>query len=591
MNVQSGFSFGFLLFSNSTVYLVRERCVAANDGRCSEVEASFLRQGGHPVDAAVSTALCLGVVNPLASGIGGGAFMIVRSSSNSKTEAFDSRETAPLAASENMYADNPKAKLEGALSMGVPGEIAGLYEAWLKYGRLSWRNLFQPAIKFAKDGFIVAPYLGQNIMDESEKILNDPGLRQVYAPKGKLLQVGDICYSVELGHILEEIAQLGPKAFYNGTVGEKFVKDVREAGGILTMGDLRNYRVEVTDTMAADVMGYTIYGMPPPSSGTFGAHYGGCFVVVIVMNILDGYGNPDAAKGSLGLHRLIEAMKHMFAIRMNLGDPHFVNISTFVSDMLSPDLAKKIRDKIFDNTTFPPEYYMYRFIISMVFQVESAKRLWNQPSLHCRYRSKCCVNDNHSKLSFGGRVLSTSTGIVLNNEMGDFSIPTEMTVDGLPPAPNFIRPYRSPLSSMTPLIVTKDNHLAGVLGGSGGMKIMPAVAQVFLSHFFLGMDPLSAVNNPRVYHQLIPNVVLYENFTVFNGNHIEVSDETKLFLQERGHQVETPSRSAITQLVVQSLGNPIKMDQISGKVSNAQIFHGTLTAVRDPRKDGKPAAI
>ncbi|XP_024922531.3 glutathione hydrolase 3 isoform X1 [Ziziphus jujuba] len=572
----NAYNHGIKASDDENIVNSEEGVVAADDGRCSEIGASFLRQGGHAVDAAVATALCLGVVNPMASGIGGGAFMIVRSSSNSKTEAFDSRETAPSAASENMYADNPKAKLEGALSMGVPGEIAGLHEAWLKYGRLEWRDLFQPAIKLAKDGFVVAPYLGQYLMEESEMILNDPGLRQVYAPKEKLMQVGEICYNVELGHSLEEVAELGPKAFYNGTVGEKLVKDVKEAGGILTMEDLRNYRVNVTDAMAADVMGYTIYGMPPPSSGTLG--------LSLVMNILDSYGNHDAAKGSLGLHRLIEAMKHMFSVRMNLGDPDFVNVNTFVSDMLSPGLAKQIREKILDNTTFPPEYYMYR---------------WSQLRDHGTSHF-CIVDTDRNAVSmtttinypFGGGVLSPSTGIVLNNEMGDFSIPTEMTVDGLPPAPsNFIKPFKRPLSSMTPLIVTKDNQLAGVLGGSGGMKIIPAVVQVFLNHFFLGMDPLTAVENPRVYHQLIPNVVLFENFTVFNGNHIEVSEERKLFLQERGHQLETLSRGAITQLVVQSLGNPIKIGRKSGKVSNAQIFHGTLTAVSDLRKDGKPAAI
>ncbi|KAF3442934.1 hypothetical protein FNV43_RR16852 [Rhamnella rubrinervis] len=550
--------------------------VAADDGRCSEVGASMLRQGGHAVDAAVATALCVGVVNPMASGIGGGGFMVVRSSSTAKTEAFDLRETAPLAASENMYDNNPTAKSYGALSMGVPGEIAGLHEAWLKYGRLAWRTLFQPAIKLAKDGFVVAPYLGNYITKRSEKILNDPGLRQVFAPKGKLLQAGDICYNVELGHTLEEVAEFGPQAFYNGTIGEKLVKDVREAGGILTMADLRNYKVEVMDAMAADVMGYTIYGMPPPSSGTLG--------LSLILNILNSYGSPDAAKGNLGLHRLIEAMKHMFSIRMNLGDPDFVNIDTFVSDMRSPDFAKKVREKIFDNTTFPPDYYMYR---------------WSQLIDHGTSHF-CIVDTDRNAVSmtttvnyaFGAGVLSPSTGIVLNNEMDDFSIPTDVSTDNLPPAPaNFIRPTKRPLSSMTPIIVTKDNQLAGVIGGSGGMNIIPAVVQVFLNYFVLGLNPLAAVQNPRVYHKLIPNVVSYENWTVIDGNHIELPEEIKLFLQERGHQLKALVGGAITQLVVQSLKNPIDIGRKNGKVSDRRIFHGTLTAVSDPRKDGRPAAV
>lgn len=169
-----------------------------------------------------------------------------------------------------MYANNPDTKSIGALSLGVPGEVAGLYEAWQQYGQLPWKTLFQPAIKLARDGFVVAKYLGNAIDEHSDSILSDPGLRQVYAPDGKLLRAGDICYNVELGNSLEAIAEQGPKAFYNGVVGEKFVKDVSKAGGILTMEDLRSYKVKVSEALAVNAMGYTILGMPPPSSGTLG---------------------------------------------------------------------------------------------------------------------------------------------------------------------------------------------------------------------------------------------------------------------------------------------------------------------------------
>lgn len=154
--------------------------------------------------------------------------------------------------------------------MGVPGELAGLYEAWSRHGRLPWKTLFQPAIKLARDGFDIAPYLGKAIAEHFDSIMRDPGLRQVYAPNGKLLKTGEKCYNAELGHSLEAIAELGPKAFYDGRIGETFVKDVREAGGILTMEDLRSYRVDVTEAVAVNAMGYTILGMPSPSSGTLG---------------------------------------------------------------------------------------------------------------------------------------------------------------------------------------------------------------------------------------------------------------------------------------------------------------------------------
>lgn len=183
---------------------------------------------------------------------------------------------------QNMYKNSPEAKVSGALSMGVPGELAGLHAAWLKHGRLSWKTLFQPAIKLAKNGFVVSPTLGDYIAKGSTKILNDHGLRNIYAPNGNLLKEGDLCRNVELGRSLEAVAEQGPQVFYNGTIGEKLVKDVREAGGILTMEDLHNYKVEITDAVAVNVMGYTIYGMPPPSSGTLGLSLVGRFLSLLL---------------------------------------------------------------------------------------------------------------------------------------------------------------------------------------------------------------------------------------------------------------------------------------------------------------------
>nr|GEW71471.1 gamma-glutamyltranspeptidase 3-like isoform X1 [Tanacetum cinerariifolium] len=269
-----------------------EAVVAADDARCSEIGASVLRAGGHAVDAAVSVALCGGVVNPMASGIGGGGFMVVRSADTSQTQAFDFRETAPSAASQNMYQNNLDDKYSGALAMGVPGEIAGLYKAWLQHGRMPWKTLFQPAISLAKDGFTVAPYLASSLSSSAATIKKDPGLQKVYAPNGNILQAGETCYNYELGLSLEAIAEEGPEAFYNGTIGEKLIKDVRSAGGILTMEDLRKYNVKVTDAVEVNTMGFRIFGMPPPSSGTLG--------LALVLNILNSYENTTDAKGLLG---------------------------------------------------------------------------------------------------------------------------------------------------------------------------------------------------------------------------------------------------------------------------------------------------
>uniref|UniRef100_A0A1J3FTH9 Glutathione hydrolase n=1 Tax=Noccaea caerulescens TaxID=107243 RepID=A0A1J3FTH9_NOCCA len=558
--------------------------VAADDARCSEIGASVLRRGGHAVDAAVATTLCVGVVNPMSSGIGGGSFLIVTSTDDSKAEAFDMRETAPLASSKDMYKNDANAKSVGALSMGVPGEIAGLYEAWKRYGRLSWKPLFEPAIKLARGGFVVAPYLGKAIASHSSMILKDPGLRNVFSRNGQVLKPGETCYNPQLARSLETISEQGPGAFYNGTVGEKLVNDVKTAGGIITMEDLRSYKVRVTDAMSVDVMGYTIHGMPPPSSGTVG--------FPMVINILDSYSGLYSASGrDLGLHRLIEAMKHMFAARMDLGDPEFVDVTNGMKQMLSKALAEEIRKRIFDNTTFPPEYYLSQW-----------SQLRDQGTSHF-----CIVDGDRNTVSmtttvnyvFGAGVLSPSTGIVLNNEMDDFSVPAEITPDSLPPAPtNFIEPNKRPLSSMTPLVITKDGELVAVLGGSGGMHIIPAVIQVFLNCFVLKMKPLEAVESARVYHMLEPNVVRYENFTVINGEHIGVTEQSKKFLEQRGHELKEISGGAIVQLIVQSFKEEEEMMILEtgrkfGKdsIQKSKPFKGLLTAVCDPRKDGKPAAV
>lgn len=265
--------------------------VATDDGRCSEVGAVALRAGGHAVDAAVAAALCLGVVHPMSSGVGGGAFIVARDAASGDAVAFDARETAPAAATPDMYAGNPTSKYKGALAMGIPGELAGLHAAWSRYGRLPWKDLFAPAIKLARDGFTVVPPVAGALKEAERDVLADPGLRAVFAPQGRILAAGEVCRNPALADTLEAVASGGVEAFYGGAIGERFVADVRRAGGIATADDLRAYKVEVSDAMRADAMGYTFLGMPPPSCGTVG--------MALVLNILDGYKSLEFLKGFL----------------------------------------------------------------------------------------------------------------------------------------------------------------------------------------------------------------------------------------------------------------------------------------------------
>lgn len=541
----------------------RHGAVATDDPRCSRIGIAVLKEGGHAVDASVASALCLGVVSSASSGIGGGAFMLLRLA-NGKAQAFDSRETAPLHAYQNMYAGNAALKASGALSIGVPGEIAGLHDVWKQHGKLPWSRLVKPAAHLAR-GFRISPYLHMQMNKTLAGILADEGLRQIFTSNGSLLQIGELCHNNRLAHTLDAIAKHGSQVFYNGSIGVALVKDVRKFGGILTMRDLQKYKVSIKEPVSADIMGLNILGMPPPSSGGAG--------MILILNILAQYGIPSGVSGSIGLHRLIESLKHMFAVRMNLGDPDFVNISKVLSDMLSPRFAHELKKTILDNMTFSPEHYGGK---------------WNILSDHGT--SHLCIVDNERNAIsmtstvnsyFGSQFLSPSTGIVLNNEMDDFSIPMNATANAPPPGPaNFIRPFKRPLSSMSPTIVVKDGQLKAVVGASGGIMIIAATVEVLLNHFAKEMDPLSSVLTPRLYHQLIPNIVQYENWTTVKGDHFEVPVTIRESLQKKGHVLQPLAGGTICQFIVHNIEN---------SRSHGTIKFGSLTAVSDPRKGGLPA--
>ncbi|CAL9045229.1 unnamed protein product [Musa banksii] len=545
------------------VVTARHGAVATDDRRCSGVGRDVLREGGHAVDAAVAAGLCLGVVSPASSGVGGGAFMLVRAASG-RAHAFDSRETAPLAASENMYAGNAAAKASGALSVAVPGEIAGFYEAWKHYGKLPWKRLVMPAANIAEKGFRISPYLYMQMNRTKLGIFTDKGLRDIFTLNGRsLLQQGDVCHNKRLAHTLKAISDHGPDVLYNGPIGIKLIRDIKKSGGILTIKDLQRYQVKVKEPISSEILGLNILGVPPPSSGGAG--------LILILNILAQYGIPSGVSGSLGLHRFIESLKHMFAVRMKLGDPDFYNVTAVLSDMLSPKFAEDLKKTINDNKTFPPNYYGGR---------------WNLINDHGTSHLSIVDSDRNAvsmtstvNSYFGSQILSPSTGILLNNEMDDFSIPNSSSANIPPPAPaNFIRPLKRPLSSMSPTIVVKDGQLKAVVGASGGAMIIAATAEILLNHFAQRMDPLSSVLAPRSYHQLIPNVVQYENWTTVTGDHFEVPAATRAALQKKGHVLQALSGGTICQFIV-----------VRSSLEKSATVGSELTAVSDPRKGGLPA--
>ncbi|VVB03756.1 unnamed protein product [Arabis nemorensis] len=512
--------------------------VATDDGRCSEIGISVLREGGNAIDASVAAALCLGVVSPASSGIGGGAFTVVKIAGG-KEIAYDSRETAPLKATEDMYGGNPDLKRKGALSVGVPGEVAGLFTAWKQHGKLPWKQLVNPAAKLAADGFKISKYLYMQMNYFRDDFLADKGLSKIFVSNGEIKKPGTIVCNPKLASTLSQIAENGPNVFYNGTVGVKLVNDIQKLGGIITLKDLLSYKVKVKEPLVADLLGYRLLGMPPPSSGGP--------TMMLVLNILSQYEIPSGVSGPLGVHRLIEALKHAFAVRMNLGDPDFVaDVSKVVSDMLSQKFAQDLKSKINDEKTFAPKYYGGK---------------WNQIKDHGTSHLSIIDSERNAVSMtstingyFGAIMLSPSTGIVLNNEMDDFSMPMKsLNPDVPPPAPaNFIRPGKRPLSSMSPTVVLKDGKVKAAVGASGGMFIIAGTTE------------------------LIPNKISYENWTTVYNDHFEIPKETRLVLEKKGHVLTPIAGGTISQFIVEESGGN------SGGVSR-------LVAVSDPRKGGFPS--
>ncbi|KAJ4715632.1 Gamma-glutamyltranspeptidase [Melia azedarach] len=559
----------------------RHGVVATDDGRCSKIGVEVLMDGGHAVDAAVATSLCLGVVSGASSGIGGGSFMLIRLDDGT-TQAIDMRETAPMKASEDMYHGNETLKKVGILSVAVPGQLAGLHKAWEQHGKLPWERLVKPAESLARNGFKISPYVRYEMEQTESGIFADQGLREIFTSNGSLLKVNDTCYNKKLANALRLISTYGIKIFYNGAVGINLINDIQKAGGILTMDDLRRYQAKIREPITSEFLGLKLIGFPPPSSG--GA------TMMLMLNILAQYEIPLGLSGALGMHRKIEALKNAFAVRSNLGDPEFVNVTAVLSDMLSPRFAKILKKDINDDRTYGPWHY---------------GGWWNPLRDHGTSHVSIIDKDRNAvamtntvNAYFGAQILSPSTGIILNNEMDDFSMPTnDCSTCHPPPAPaNFIRPGKRPLSSMSPTIVLRDGKLKAVLGASGGANIIAGTTQVFLNHFIHRFEPLKAVMAPRFYHQWMPNIAYYENWTSVIGDHYQMPSYILESLEEKGHVLDKFTRGVVCQFVVaiqqycveefrEETGSARALVESTKEIRKCE----RLVGVSDPRKGGFPA--
>src|SRR5450631_1019800 len=502
--------------------LAEHGMVVAQEKIGAQIGADILRQGGNAVDAAVATGFALAVTYPRAGNIGGGGFMIIHSTDRHEDVAIDYRETAPAATTRDIFLgadgqpDIAKSR-DSALSIGVPGTVAGLALALEKYGsgQFTLADLLKPAIELARGGFVIADDMADTLPGIRQRLARWPASARIFSrADGTSLREGDTLVQADLAATLSAISAQGPLGFYQGAVAEKLVAGVRDAGGIMTPDDLKSYRPVIRAPVRGNYRGYDIVSMPPPSSGGV--------VLLETLNILEGFPMPDMKQGTApSLHVMIEAMKRAYADRARyLGDPDF--ISAPVAILMSKEYAAKQRASIdLDHATpwtdalsaTPPREGSNTTHFSVVDS-----------------RGNAVSNTYTLNFPYGVGLVAEGTGVLLNNELDDFTAaPGASNAFGLVGfEANLPGPGKRPLSSMSPTIVLKDGKPVLVTGSPGGSRIISTVLQVIVDVLDYHMDVAVAVAAPRLHHQWLPDVVRVEH---------GFADETLAALRAKGHQV------------------------------------------------------
>ncbi|KAL2004692.1 hypothetical protein VTN00DRAFT_3220 [Thermoascus crustaceus] len=511
--------------------------VASESAICSRIGTDMLNMGGNAADALVATVFCVGVIGMYHSGIGGGGFMLVRSP-NGSFEFIDFRETAPAAAFQDMYKNNADASIYGGLASGIPGEIRGLEHLHKKYGVLPWSTVMQPAIRVAREGFPVTEdlvkYMKSAVGDGEDFLSKNPTWALDFAPNGTRLGLGDTITRKRYADTLEAIANQGPDAFYSGPIAETMINALQAANGTMTLDDLKNYTVSIRNASQIDYRGYKITSTTAPSSG---------IVALSVLKVLEGYNDFFApAAVNLSTHRLDEAIRFGYGERTNLGDPSFVDgLDEYQRDMLNDSTVRQIRGRISDFHTQNVSAYDPHGIESLETPGTSHVVVADHTGLAISLTTT--IN-----LLFGSRLMVPETGIIMNNEMNDFSIPGSSNAFGYIPSPaNYIRPGKRPLSSISPSIVTHPNGtLFFVVGAAGGSRIITATIQNIIHAVDQGLSAAEALAQPRLHDQLVPNQVSFE----YAYDNITVA-----FMKARGHNVTWVAPGESTAQAIRVLPN------------------------------------
>ena len=497
----------------------------------SQVGVDVLREGGNAVDAAVATAFALAVTHPSAGNIGGGGFLLYRPQ-HAAAVAYDFREQAPAAAHADMWLvdgeyDHSRHH-QSHLAVGVPGTVAGLHLAWREQGELSWQRLVEPAIRLARDGFVLTPGLTRAFTGQMKRFAMYPASLAKFTNDSRPYQPGDTWRQPDLADTLQRIAVGGPDGFYQGRTADLIVAEMQAHGGIMTHQDLAAYQAVRRQPLQGTYRGYGILGMPPPSSGGV--------AVIETLNILEGY---DLGKLGFGaaqtVHFYTEAMRRAFADRaQHLGDPRW-NPNMPIQRLVSKEYAQQLRQSIADDRATPSSADSFE---------------WPYESSETTHLSVVDEERNAVALTYtleyayGSAIVVPGGGFLLNNEMGDFNpIPGHTDARGrIGTDPNLTAPGKRMLSSMSPTIVTRDGQPFMVTGSPGGRTIINTTWQTIVNVVDFGMNAQEAVDAARVHHQWMPNRLVYETYGL--------SPDTRTILQDWGHELLANRKQGAAEVIV-----------------------------------------
>ncbi|MEJ1126462.1 gamma-glutamyltransferase [Variovorax sp. CCNWLW225] len=528
----------------------------------TKVGVDVLKRGGNAVDAAVAVGYALAVVYPAAGNLGGGGFMTVQLADGRKT-FLDFREKAPLAATPNMYLDKDGNVIKGLstnghLAVGVPGTVSGMEYAREKYGTMKRADLIAPSIQLADQGFALEQGDIDMLRTSTNDFKKDPVSGAIFLNKGEPFAVGQKLVQKDLAKTLRAVSAKGVDGFYKGWVGQAIVASSQAGKGIITQADLDQYKTRELAPVECDYRGYRVVSAPPPSSGGV--------IICEMLNILEGYPLKDLGfRSAEAVHYQIEAMRHAYVDRNSyLGDPDFVKNP--LDRLLDKGYAEKIRAAI-----DPKKAGVSKDLKPGVAPHEGS----NTTHYSITDQQGNAVSVTYTLNDwFGAKVTADKTGVLLNNEMDDFTAKIGVpNMYGLVQGEaNAIAPGKRPLSSMSPTIVSKDGKPVFVVGTPGGSRIITAVLHTILNVVDYGMNVQEAVDAPRFHQQWLPDVTNVETFAI--------SPDTRKILTDMGHNLGVPQPANHMAAII--VGAP----SLGGKPVGANRFYGA----NDPRRNTGLAA-